>query len=87
MLVIGVAVIFIMVAFIAVVMAADKTSAAPSYEEQIIAKHSTPGLKKFMLTRQAKKEQLNAQGMSRFPKERDELLDRLYPDEIDECSS
>jgi hypothetical protein len=65
----------------------DRTSVAPSYEEQIVAKYSTPGLKKFMLNRFAKKEQLNAQGMNKFPEDRDKILDALYPDEVDECSS
>lgn len=55
------------------------TSATLSYEEQIVERHSTPGLKKHMLTRFAKMEQLNAQGMSKFPEDRDKILDLLYP--------
>lgn len=50
-------------------------------EEEIIAKYSTPGLKKHELNRFAKKEQLNAQGMSKFPEDRDKILDALYPEE------
>jgi hypothetical protein len=51
-------------------------------EEEIIAQCSTPGLKKHMLDRFAKKEQLNAQGMGKFPADRDKILDALYPEEV-----
>lgn len=50
-----------------------------TYEADIVAKYSTPGLKKFELTRFAKKEQLNAQGMSKYPEDRDKILEQLYP--------
>lgn len=49
------------------------------YEESVLLKHSTPGLQRNQLTRDAKREQLNAQGMSKFPADRDKLLDELYP--------
>jgi hypothetical protein len=51
---------------------------ALTYEEEILAKHSTPGLRKHELTRQGKKEQLDDQGMHKFPADRDKILDQLY---------
>lgn len=53
--------------------------AGNSYEENILRRYSTPGLRKNQLDRAAKKEQLNAQGMSKFPADRDKILDELYP--------
>lgn len=50
-----------------------------TYEADILVKYSTPGLKKNELTRSAKKDQLNAQGMGKFPEDRDKILDQLYP--------
>lgn len=50
-----------------------------SHEEDILAKYSTPGLRKGELTRAAKKEQLDAQGMGKFSEERDKILNQLYP--------
>lgn len=49
-----------------------------SYEEDIIARHSTPGLKRNELTREAKKDHLAGQ---RVPKEEQEkILAELYGD-------
>lgn len=47
-------------------------------EEEILARYSTPGLRKQELDRDNKKDQLNSLGMSRFPAERDVILDQLY---------
>ena len=54
-------------------------------EDEILAAHSTPGLRRNVLPRQAKK--LNMEFDAQFNKmtkaERDEFLDKLYPDEIE----
>ena len=56
-----------------------------AYEEEIITKHSTPGLQRNVLSRTSKK--LNMEFDSQFntmtTKERDEFLDMLYPEEIE----
>lgn len=51
-------------------------------DEIICAQHSTPGLRKNVMTRQAKKEQLLDAYKHLTPAEREELLDKLYPPEI-----
>ena len=55
-------------------------------EDEILAAHSTPSLRRNVLPRQAKK--LNMEFDAQFNKmtktERDEFLDKLYPDEIEE---
>ena len=54
-------------------------------EDEILAAHSTPGLRRNVLPRYAKK--LNMEFDAQFNKmtkaERDEFLDKLYPDEIE----
>lgn len=54
-------------------------------EEETLAKHSTPGLQRNVLPRHAKK--LNMEFDAQFNKmtktERDEFLDRLYPEEAE----
>jgi len=56
-----------------------------TYEEEILAKHSTPSLRRNELPRSAKK--LNMEFDAQFNKmtkvERDEFLDALYPEEIE----
>jgi hypothetical protein len=56
-----------------------------TYEEEILAKHSTPSLQRNILPRIAKK--LNMEFDAQFNKmtkaERDEFLDGLYPEEIE----
>lgn len=60
-----------------------------TYEEEILAAHSTPGLRRNILPRSAKK--LNMEFDARFNKmtkvDRDEFLDKLYPDEIIETGT
>jgi hypothetical protein len=56
----------------------EPAKATLSYEEEILAKHSTPGLRKHELNRAAKKDHLNSQGMNKFPADRDKLLDTMY---------
>ena len=52
-------------------------------EEEILAKNSTPGLRRNILPRSAKK--LNMEFDSNYahmtPADRDDFLDRLYPEE------
>jgi hypothetical protein len=54
-----------------------------TYEDDIIAKHSTPGLRRNVLPRSAKK--LNMEFDARFNKmtktDRDEFLNAIYPAE------
>lgn len=54
-----------------------------TYEEEILARHSTPNLRRNILPRSAKK--LNMEFDSNYahmtPAHRDEFLDKLYPDE------
>ena len=54
-------------------------------EDEILAAHSTPSLRRNVLPRDAKK--LNMEFDAQFNKmtkaERDEFLDKLYPDEIE----
>jgi len=56
-----------------------------TYEEEIIAKHSTQGLQRNVLSRASKK--LNMEFDSQFNKmtksDRDEFLDMIYPEEIE----
>lgn len=56
-----------------------------TYEEKILAEHSTFGLRRSVLSRSAKK--LNMEFDPRFNKmtktERDEFLDAIFPDEIE----
>lgn len=47
-------------------------------ESDVLARYSTPGLKKCELDRQNKKDQLNGLGMAKFPADRDKILDQLY---------
>lgn len=47
-------------------------------EAEILARYSTPGLRKHELDRKNKKDQLNGLGMTRLPDERDAILDQLY---------
>lgn len=49
-----------------------------TYEENIIAKHNDPRLKRSEFNRQAKKDHLNSQGMAKFPEDRDKILDEMY---------
>jgi hypothetical protein len=60
-------------------MANEPTNA---YEEDILRKYSTPGLKKNQLDYAAKRDQLNSQGMNRYPADRDKLLAELFPDGV-----
>ena len=50
-----------------------------STEAEILARYSTPGLRRGALTRAAKKDQLN--GMKVPPADRDKILGELYPPE------
>ncbi len=50
-----------------------------TYEEQILEKHSTPGLRRGELSRNAKKEHLADSYKFLTAVEREELLDKLYP--------
>jgi hypothetical protein len=52
-----------------------------SYEESILAQYSTPGLKRNGFTRLGKKEWLDFAHPKMTKAERDELLDKLFPEE------
>jgi hypothetical protein len=52
--------------------------AAGAIEADVLAKYSTPGLRKNQLTRRAKKEQ----GMARYPADRNNILEQLYRREL-----
>lgn len=51
-----------------------------SYEELILEKYSTPGLRCNQLTREAKKFQLDGLSTRRVKLDTQEILDKLYPD-------
>lgn len=58
------------------------TMADESYEEGVIIRHSAPGLKRNQLTRAAKKlmMEFDAQYSSMSRAERDEFLERIFPE-------
>lgn len=52
-----------------------------SYEEGVLAKMSTPGLRRNIMTRREKHTQIDeVYGNKLTPSEKKELLDRLYPE-------
>lgn len=55
---------------------------ATEYELDILSRHSTPGLRKNQMTRQAKRDHLAS--LSVTPREQGEILERMYPKEKDE---
>jgi hypothetical protein len=48
-----------------------------TYEEEILARHSTPGLRKRELTRQAKKDHLDSMNIK--GEEAEKILNEIYP--------
>jgi hypothetical protein len=53
-----------------------------TYEEEIIARHSRPSLKKTELTRSAKKDHLAGLGIK--GEEAEKILALLYPNEVED---
>jgi hypothetical protein len=62
---------------------AKRSSILMTYEEEILTKHSTSGLRRNVLPREAKKLNMEFDENYRHMTiaERDELLDKLYPEE------
>ncbi len=52
------------------------------YEESVVARYSTPGLRRNQLTRSAKKlmMEFDAQYSGMSPAERDQFLDQMFPE-------
>jgi len=57
-----------------------------TYEEEVLAKHSTPGLKRNELDRAAKKDHLASAYKHLSREEVDKILDQLYPPEPEETT-